>query len=99
MNLLALDGSTAYRRYSTYQVIADLLGMCARFDAFGRTVVWGGFASKMGLAFGPLLGAYTVGDSRYGALIAVSLVLLALAFLCAAIPALLLGSSASPREA
>jgi predicted MFS family arabinose efflux permease len=71
-------------------VIAYLLGMCARFDAFGRTAVWGGFASKMGLAFGPMLGAYTVGESRYSALIAVSLVLLALAFLCAAIPALML---------
>ncbi|MGZ8287947.1 MAG: MFS transporter [Telluria sp.] len=71
-------------------VIAYLLGMCARFDSAGRTAVWGGFASKMGLAFGPMLGAFIVGEARYPALIVAALILLVLAMLAAAIPALIL---------
>ena len=68
-------------------VISHLLGMCARFDQTGQTAVWAGFASKMGLASGPMLFSFIVGAGNYSALIAMALVLLALATFASAIPA------------
>jgi len=68
-------------------VISHLLGMCARFDRTGQTAVWGGFASKMGLASGPMLFSFIVGAGNYSALIATALVLLAFATLASAVPA------------
>ncbi len=35
-------------------IISYLLGMCSDFDQTGQTAALGGFASKMGLASGPL---------------------------------------------
>jgi len=75
-------------------VISHLLGMCARFDRTGQTAVWGGFASKMGLASGPMLFSFIVGAGNYSALIAAALVLLALATLTAAIPSWVLDHGA-----
>ena len=75
-------------------VISHLLGMCARFDRTGQTAVWGGFASKMGLASGPMLFSFIVGASNYSALIATALVLLAFATLASAIPAWVLDHGA-----
>jgi predicted MFS family arabinose efflux permease len=69
-------------------VISYLLGMCARFDRTGQAAVWAGFASKMGLASGPMLASLIVGTSNYDALIALSLALLGLATLTSALPAL-----------
>ncbi len=57
-------------------MISHLLGMCARFDQTGQTAVWAGFASKMGLASGPMLFSFIVGVGNYSALIAMALVLL-----------------------
>jgi predicted MFS family arabinose efflux permease len=68
-------------------VISHLLGMCARFDQTGQTAVWAGFASKMGLASGPMLFSFIVGAGNYSALIAIALVLLTLATVASAIPA------------
>jgi len=68
-------------------VISHLLGMCARFDQTGQTAVWGGFASKMGLASGPMLFSFLVGVGNYSVLIAMALVLLIFAALASAIPA------------
>jgi predicted MFS family arabinose efflux permease len=68
-------------------VISHLLGMCARFDQTGQTAVWAGFASKMGLASGPMLFSFIVGAGNYSALIAMALVLLTLATFASAIPA------------
>ena len=68
-------------------VISHLLGMCARFDQTGQTAVWGGFASKMGLASGPMLFSFIVGTGNYSALIATALVLLAFATFASALPA------------
>jgi hypothetical protein len=76
-------------------VISHLLGMCARFDRTGQTAVWGGFASKMGLASGPMLFSFVVGAGNYSALIAMALVLLALATFASAIPAWVLDRSAA----
>ncbi len=71
-------------------VISHLLGMCARLDGSGRAAVWSGFASKMGLASGPMLASLTVGRGNYGVLIATALALLALSAAAAAMPALTL---------
>jgi len=75
-------------------VISHLLGMCARFDRTGQTAVWGGFASKMGLASGPMLFSFIVGVGNYSALIAMALMLLTLATLAAVIPAWVLDCNA-----
>jgi predicted MFS family arabinose efflux permease len=75
-------------------VISHLLGMCARFDRTGQTAVWGGFASKMGLASGPMLASFIVGAGNYSALIATALVLLAFATFASAIPAWVLDHGA-----
>ena len=68
-------------------VISHLLGMCARFDQTGQSAVWSGFASKMGLASGPMLASFIIGAGNYSALIAAALALLAAAMLASAIPA------------
>jgi predicted MFS family arabinose efflux permease len=75
-------------------VISHLLGMCARFDQTGQTAVWGGFASKMGLASGPMLFSFIVGAGNYSALIAMALVLLIFATFTSAIPAWVLDHGA-----
>ena len=75
-------------------VISHLLGMCARFDRTGQTAVWGGFASKMGLASGPMLFSFMVGAGNYSVLIAAALGLLTLATLASAIPAWVLDHGA-----
>ena len=75
-------------------VISHLLGMCARFDQTGQTAVWGGFASKMGLASGPMLFSFIVGVGNYSVLIAAALALLTLATFASAIPAWVLDHGA-----
>jgi len=75
-------------------VISHLLGMCARFDRTGQTAVWGGFASKMGLASGPMLFSFIVGAGNYSVLIATALVLLALATFASVVPAWVLDHGA-----
>jgi predicted MFS family arabinose efflux permease len=77
-------------------VISHLLGMCARFDRTGQTAVWGGFASKMGLASGPMLFSFVVGAGNYSALIAMALALLTFAIFASAIPAWVLDRGADP---
>ena len=75
-------------------VISHLLGMCARFDQTGQTAVWGGFASKMGLASGPMLFSFIVGAGNYSLLIATALALLVCATLASAMPAWVLDHGA-----
>jgi predicted MFS family arabinose efflux permease len=76
-------------------VISHLLGMCARFDQTGQTAVWSGFASKMGLASGPMLASFLVGGGDYSALIAMALAFLASAMLSSARPAWVLDREAA----
>ncbi|HTR26105.1 MAG TPA: MFS transporter [Terriglobales bacterium] len=78
-------------------VISHLLGMCARFDETGQTAVWGGFASKMGLASGPMFFSFIVGSGNYPLLIASAMALLALATVASANPAWVLDNTASAR--
>jgi len=68
-------------------VISHLLGMCARFDTTGQAAVWSGFASKMGLASGPMLASFLLGAGNYPILIAMALVMLICAMLSSALPA------------
>ncbi|MGB8062158.1 MAG: MFS transporter [Candidatus Sulfotelmatobacter sp.] len=75
-------------------VISHLLGMCARFDQTGQTAVWAGFASKMGLASGPMLFSFIVGTGNYSALIVMALALLTFATLASAVPAWVLDHGA-----
>jgi hypothetical protein len=75
-------------------VISHLLGMCARFDQTGQAAVWSGFASKMGLASGPMLASLIVGPGNYSALIAMALLLLVAAMFLSAIPAWILDREA-----
>jgi predicted MFS family arabinose efflux permease len=68
-------------------VISHLLGMCAKFDQTGQSAVWSGFASKMGLASGPMLASLIVGNGRYSALIVMALALLTAGILSSVLPA------------
>ena len=53
-------------------VMPYLLGLASAFDSTGRAAALGGFASKMGLASGPLLGALFLRGDDYGLLINLS---------------------------
>ncbi|WP_116368106.1 MFS transporter [Parahaliea mediterranea] len=68
-------------------VISYLLGMCSAFDSTGQTAALGGFASKMGLASGPMVGALVIGDANYALLINLGVVALVLSLLCVIRPA------------
>ncbi len=68
-------------------VISYLLGLCSEFDATGQMAALGGFASKMGLASGPLAAAFLVGESNYGLMINVAAVALIGSMLAVVLPA------------
>ena len=74
--------------------ISHLLGMCSRFDKTGQAAVWSGFASKMGLASGPMLASLIVGSGNYARVIMMAIVLFALATLASAWPSWLLDHGA-----
>jgi len=52
--------------------ISYLLGLMSRFDASGQMSALGGFASKMGLASGPMATAYFLGENDYERVIYIS---------------------------
>jgi hypothetical protein len=52
--------------------ISYLLGLASRFDATGQTAAMGGFASKMGLASGPVVTAALLGEDNYELIIMVA---------------------------
>ncbi len=68
-------------------VIAYLLGLAAKFDITGQMAALGGFASKMGLASGPVVAAWLLGDESYQRLIIVAAVTLVVSALLAWKPA------------
>ncbi|MEQ9464584.1 MAG: MFS transporter [Haliea sp.] len=76
-------------------VIPYLLGMCAHFDPVGQMASLGGFASKMGLASGPLLAALFLGDNRYDLVINAAVLALILCTVVIMRPARLLDREAS----
>ncbi|MBU1310873.1 MAG: MFS transporter, partial [Gammaproteobacteria bacterium] len=66
--------------------IAYLLGICAEFDRAGQMAALGGFASKMGLASGPLFAALVIDGGSYSGLINIAVVLLVVAAAVALYP-------------
>ena len=68
-------------------VMSYLLGLVAAFDSTGQMAALGGFASKLGLASGPLAGGLLLGDDNYGLLINLAVIGLALCTLASVIPA------------
>ncbi|HNP64549.1 MAG TPA: MFS transporter [Woeseiaceae bacterium] len=69
-------------------IIPYLLGLCAEFDKSGQMAALGGFASKMGLASGPLVAGLLLGDDNYGLLINISAVVLFVSMLACIVPAI-----------
>jgi predicted MFS family arabinose efflux permease len=68
-------------------VISYLLGMCAEFDSTGQTAALGGFASKMGLASGPMVAALVLGENNYSLLINLAVVTILAGLVVFLIPA------------
>jgi predicted MFS family arabinose efflux permease len=68
-------------------VMSYLLGLVSAFDRTGQMAALGGFASKMGLATGPMLAGTLLGDDNYGLLINLAVVGLAVATVACVIPA------------
>ena len=52
--------------------ISYLLGLASRFDSTGQMAAMGGFASKMGLASGPVVTAMLLGKDNYELIIMVA---------------------------
>ena len=73
--------------------IPYLLGMCAQFDKAGQMAALGGFASKMGLASGPMIAALVVGASNYALVINLGAAMLVICLLAAFVPMRLLDRS------
>jgi predicted MFS family arabinose efflux permease len=76
--------------------IPYLLGMCAEFDKSGQMAALGGFASKMGLASGPLVAALVVGTSNYSLVIDLGAATLAVSLIAALLPSRLLDRAGQP---
>jgi predicted MFS family arabinose efflux permease len=68
-------------------VMSYLLGLVSAFDETGQMAALGGFASKMGLASGPLAGGLLLGDNNYALLINLACAGLALSMLASLVPA------------
>tara|TARA_R110002126_G_scaffold97190_18_gene226797 strand:- start:4085 stop:5269 length:1185 start_codon:yes stop_codon:yes gene_type:complete len=73
--------------------MAYLLGICAEFDKAGQMAALGGFASKMGLASGPLIAALLLGNTQYPLLINVAVVMLLAAAVVTLYPCRLLDNT------
>jgi MFS transporter, DHA1 family, inner membrane transport protein len=78
-------------------VIPCLFSMCAALDPSGRSATLGGFCSKMGLASGPLLAPYLIGEDHYPTLIWAAAGTLFVVLIAAAVPAGRLERSVAPQ--
>jgi len=56
--------------------ISYLLGLASRFDSSGQMAALGGFASKMGLASGPVVTAMLLGEENYELIIMVAAIIM-----------------------
>lgn len=79
--------------------ISYLLGLCSAFDRSGQMAALAGFASKMGLASGPMLAALVVADGDYTRVIDVGVGALVLGLLAAWVPARALDGEARQEAA
>ncbi len=70
-------------------IIPYLLGLAADFDQTGQMAALGGFASKMGLASGPMVAGMLLGaDGNYGLMINVGIAALIACMIAGVLPAL-----------
>ena len=67
--------------------ISYMLGLTSRFDATGQMAAMGGFASKMGLASGPAIAAFLLGENNYSLITWAAVVGLVLSLLFVFYPA------------
>ncbi|WP_438863055.1 MFS transporter [Neptunicella sp.] len=67
-----------------------MFGICSELDKAGQLAALGGFASKMGLASGPMVAALLVGEDQYDVVINVSVIVLILCAIVVLKPARLL---------
>ncbi len=68
-------------------VLPYAFGICSELDQAGQMAAMGGFASKMGLASGPMVGALLLGDDNYGLLINMGAIALVVSAACVFMPA------------
>ena len=74
--------------------ISYLLGLASRFDATGQMAAMGGFASKMGLASGPVVTAMLLGEDNYELIIMVATAVMVITAVTVWLPARLQDRSA-----
>lgn len=67
--------------------ISYLLGLASRFDTNGQMAALGGFASKMGLASGPMVTAMLLGEDNYQLIIMVGAAVMVISALTVWLPA------------
>lgn len=67
--------------------ISYLLGLASRFDTTGQMAAMGGFASKMGLASGPVVTALLLGEDNYRAIIIAAAVVMVICAFVVWLPA------------
>jgi hypothetical protein len=82
-----------------YYSLPVLLGTCAATEPGGRAAVWGGLASKVGLATGPALGGTIILFGSYKTALVVGCVGMATAAALASFAATRLTKNALPAEA
>jgi predicted MFS family arabinose efflux permease len=76
--------------------ISYLLGLASRFDATGQMAAMGGFASKMGLASGPVVTALLLGENNYQLIIIASSIVMVISAVAVWLPARL--QDRNPRD-
>jgi predicted MFS family arabinose efflux permease len=76
-------------------VIPYLLGLCSEFDKAGRMAALGGFASKMGLASGPMIAGRLLSGDDYSMMINVAVVVVVVSMFASMMPALMQDRAAS----
>jgi len=74
-------------------VLPYMFGICSELDKAGQLAALGGFASKMGLASGPMVAALMLTDDNYQAVIYVAAIALIVAAAVVYMPARLLDKS------
>jgi predicted MFS family arabinose efflux permease len=71
-------------------VLPYLFGICSEFDGTGQIAAAGGFASKMGLASGPMIAGLVIGQDNYNLVLWIAAATLIVCMLFALHPARLL---------
>ncbi|WP_068547431.1 MFS transporter [Thalassotalea crassostreae] len=74
-------------------ILPYLFGICSELDKAGQMAALGGFASKMGLASGPMVAALFLGNDNYGLLIDMAAIGLVICAIAAFYPARLLDTA------